>query len=71
MSAAEGLESYGWWADYRPAIRDQMRAWVREVLLARPHMTQAECDRFIASLGAQKVDDLGRRAYQGRGAGGF
>lgn len=71
MSAAEGLEGYGWWERYQPAIRDAMRDWVREMLLKRPHMTNGACDRFIASLSDVKVDDLARRAYEGRDARDF
>jgi hypothetical protein len=71
MSAAEGLTSYGWWGNYRPEARASMRQWVRGVLLSRPGMTDAECDRFIASLGERKVDDLARRAFERRSATDF
>lgn len=71
MSAAEGLEAYGWWGRYRPAIRAEMRAWVREMLVKRPQMTDLEADRLIASLSEAKVDELARRAFEGRDATDF
>ena len=71
MSAAEGLESYGWWRDYRAGLRDTMRGWVRGVLVPARQMTDAQADRFIASLGPAKVDDLARRALLGLPAHDF
>lgn len=69
--AASGLSSDYWWNGVPRAQAQAARRWVRLVLLVLPHMTSAECDRFIASLDPPKREELLRRAVNGEGPGGF
>lgn len=69
--AKDGLASDYWWKDVRLATAHTCRQWVRLQLLEDPHMTDHDCDRFIASLSPLKRDILIRRAVNGWGAKGF
>lgn len=71
VSGGGGLVGDGWWSHETLATLRAARGWVRLVLLQRPRMTDAECDRFIASLDVPKREDLLRRAVEGRGPAGF
>ena len=66
-----GLAGDGWWVDETLATQRAARAWVRLVLLGDPHMSDSNCDRFIASLDPPKREDLLRRARGARSAEGF
>jgi hypothetical protein len=66
-----GLPSYGWWKGVGLATANEARRWVRWRLLKLPAMTDAEADRFIASLDPPKREDLLRRAKDGKGVAGF
>lgn len=69
--AGDGLSSDYWWKDYTVSQREAARRWVRLVLLNLPHQSGHDTDRFIASLDPPKVEDLVKRAVEGRGAEGF
>lgn len=66
-----GFASDGWWRDEPLSVQRAARAWVRLVLLGDPHMSDSNCDRFIASLDPPKREDLLRRARGARSAEGF
>jgi hypothetical protein len=65
-----GLASDMWWNGCRHATRVKARAWVR-VLLEDLHMSDHDCDRFVASLSPAKAEDLIRRAVNGWGTENF
>lgn len=69
--AKDGLSSDYWWKDYTLEQADAARRWARLVLLAMPHQSGHDTDRFIASLDPPKVEELIRRAVNGRDAAGF
>ncbi|NMJ44306.1 hypothetical protein GWK16_23870 [Roseomonas sp. JC162] len=65
------LASDGWWSRHPADHVAAARRWVRWRLLSDPHMTDAACDRFIASLDEDKRGDLVRRAVEGHSPAGF
>lgn len=69
--AKDGLASDHWWRDCRLSTATTCRQWVRLQLLEDAHMTDHDCDRFIASLSPVKREDLIRRAVNGHGPGRF
>lgn len=70
-NGVEGLPSDGWTKHEPLALARKARQWVRWKLLHLPHMTDAECDRFIASLWPAKREELFRRAVDGQDATDF
>jgi hypothetical protein len=69
--ATGGLASDYWWRDCTRATANRCRAWVRELLLEQPDLSDHDADRFIASLSPGKREDLIRRAVNGWGAANF
>jgi hypothetical protein len=69
--AVDGLASDYWWRDCRMETQRKSREWVRLRLLQNPHMTDHDCDRFVASLSPGKREDLIRRAVNGHGPKDF
>ncbi len=68
--ARDGLASDGWWREVGQGRANEMRTWVKRLLLF-PQMTNAHADRFIASLDPIKRQELERRVASGASTEGF
>ncbi len=66
-----GLQGDGWWNHVRRDTAATCRAWVRTQLLEDPQLSDHDADRFIASLSAERLEKLIRRAVNGHGAKNF
>jgi len=68
--AKAGLPGDGWWRELNVERASEARQWTRR-LLALPAMSDADADRFIASLDPPKREALLQRAYYGVSPEGF
>ncbi len=66
-----GLQGDGWWTEVSHETAATAREWVRRRLLDEPAMSDKDCDRFIASLSAERREKLYRRAVNRHGPKDF